>query len=315
MKKNSNLIFAIPAIFALTVSQAQTAPLEKEPGINVTYMDKAVKPSDNFFRYVNGTWLDNTEIPSDKTSWGSFNELRQRTDADALTILKEAINNPKYKSDTDQGKAINLYKSILDTIGRNKLGIAPLKPYLKKIDAIKSTKDLEAFLIEMEPLGGIGFFGANVGADAKNSNRNVISIGPGNVGLPDRDYYVSEDSDSKEKREKYVLHVAKMLGFLGENPVEAKKHAEQILTLEIEMSKPRFDRVERRDRRKSYNPMTVAELQKLTPSINWNNYFTKIGLAKVDTLIVSQPKYMLALESVLKQTKEMTGRHICVGRC
>jgi putative endopeptidase len=305
MKKNSNrqLLFVIPALFGLTVTQAQTVPTVKEPGINVNYMDKTVKPSNNFFRYVNGTWLDNTEIPSDRTRWGSFDELRQKTDADALGILKEAATNPKYKSDTDQGKAINLYKTILDTVGRNKLGITPLKPYLKKIDAVKNTKDLEALLIEMEPLGGIGFFGANIGADAKNSNRNVISVGPGGVGLPDRDYYVSEDADSKEKREKYVLHVAKMLGFLGEKPAEAKIHAEQILALEIEMSKPRFDRVERRDRRKSYNPMTVADLQKLTPSINWNTYFNKIGLKNVDSLIVSQPKYMTAFEAILKENK------------
>ncbi|WP_016988361.1 M13 family metallopeptidase [Flavobacterium sp. ACAM 123] len=305
MKKNSNrqLLFVIPALLGLTVSQAQTVSTVKEPGINVNYMDKTVKPSNNFFRYVNGTWLDNTEIPSDRTRWGSFDELRQKTDADALAILKEAATNPKYKSDTDQGKAINLYKTILDTVGRNKLGIAPLKPYLKKIDAVKNTKDLQALLIEMEPYGGIGFFGANIGADAKNSNRNVISVGPGGVGLPDRDYYVSDDADSKEKREKYVLHVSKMLGFLGEKPAEAKIHAEKILALEIEMSKPRFDRVERRDRRKSYNPMTVADLQKLTPSINWNTYFTKIGLKNVDSLIVSQPKYMTAFEAILKENK------------
>lgn len=302
-KINKKILFAIPAIMGLAATQAQNVSVPVQPGININYMDKNVKPSNDFFRYVNGTWLDNTEIPSDRTRWGSFDELRQRTDADALAILKESVNNPKYKSNTDQGKAINLYKSILDTVGRNKLGITPLKPYLKKIDAIKNAKDLEALLIEMEPFGGIGFFGANVGADAKNSNRNVISVGPGGVGLPDRDYYVSEDKDSKEKREKYVLHVAKMLGFLGEKPAEAKIHAEQILALEIEMSKPRFDRVERRDRRKSYNPMTVADLQKLTPSINWNNYFTKIGLKNVDSLIVSQPKYMTALESVLKENK------------
>jgi putative endopeptidase len=302
-KLNRNFLFTIPAIIVLAAAQAQNVPVPAQPGINVKYMDRDVKASNDFFRYVNGTWLDKTEIPSDRTRWGSFDELRQKTDADALAILKESVNNPKYKSDTDQGKAINLYKSILDTVGRNKLGIGPLKPYLKKIDAVKNAKDLETLMIEMEPFGGIGFFGANIGADAKNSNRNVISVGPGGVGLPDRDYYVSEDADSKEKRGKYVLHISKMLGFLGEKPAEAQLHAEQILALEIEMSKPRFDRVERRDRRKSYNPMTVADLQKLTPSINWNNYFTKIGLKNVDSLIVSQPKYMTALESVLKENK------------
>ena len=305
MKKTTNkqLLFVIPAIMGFALGQAQNAPSTKEPGINVNYMDKKVKPSNDFFRYVNGTWLDNTAIPNDRTRWGSFDELRQRTDADALEILKDATKNPAYKSNTDQGKAVNLYLTILDTVARNKAGIAPLKPYLAKINAVKNTKDLEALLIEMEPFGGIGFFGAGVGTDAKNSSRNVINLGPGSVGLPDRDYYVSDDADSKEKRAKYVVHVAKMLQFLGDKPAVAKANAEKILALETEMSKPRLDRVERRDRRKSYNPMTLAELSKLTPSINWNTYFTKIGLAKVDTVIVSQPKYMTALETIFKENK------------
>ena len=305
MKKTTNkqLLFVIPAIVSFALGQAQNAPATKEPGINVNYMDKKVKPSNDFFRYVNGTWLDNTAIPNDRTRWGSFDELRQRTDADALEILKDATKNPAYKSNTDQGKAVNLYLTILDTVARNKAGIAPLKPYLAKINAVTNSKDLEALLIEMEPFGGIGFFGAGVGTDAKNSSRNVINLGPGSVGLPDRDYYVSDDADSKEKRAKYVVHVAKMLQFLGDKPAVAKVNAEKILALETEMSKPRLDRVERRDRRKSYNPMTLAELSKLTPSINWNTYFTKIGLTKVDTVIVSQPKYMTALETIFKENK------------
>ena len=148
----------IPAIVSFALGQAQNAPAAKEPGINVNYMDKKVKPSNDFFRYVNGTWLDNTAIPNDRTRWGSFDELRQRTDADALEILKDATKNPAYKSNTDQGKAVNLYLTILDTVARNKAGIAPLKPYLAKINAVTNSKDLQALLIEMEPFGGIGFF-------------------------------------------------------------------------------------------------------------------------------------------------------------
>jgi putative endopeptidase len=297
------LIFVIPTFIAVTTIQAQDQTFKKEPGINVSYMDLKVKPSDNFYRFVNGSWLDNTEIPADKTTWGSFNELRQKTDKDALDILKEAAKNPIYKSNTDQGKAINLYKTIMDTVVRNKQGLVPLKPYLAKINAVKNTKDLQALMIEMDPIGGIGFFGFGIDADAKNSNRNVISVGPGGLGLPDRDYYVSDDKDSKEKREKYVLHVARMLAFLGEKPVQSKTDAQKILALETAMSKPRFDRVERRDRRKSYNPMTVSDLQKLTPTIDWKNYLTKIGLTKADSLIVSQPKYMIALETIFKENK------------
>ncbi|TDD99467.1 M13 family metallopeptidase [Flavobacterium cellulosilyticum] len=297
------LVNVIPALFAFTSIYSQNAIDKQVPGITISNMDLKVKPNDDFFRFVNGSWLDNTEIPADKTTWGSFNELRQNTDKDALIILKAAANNPIYKSNTDQGKAVALYNTIMDTVGRNKKGLSPLKPYLAKINAIKNVTDLEALLNEMEPIGSIGFLGVGISADAKDSNKNVIYISPGGLGLPDRDYYVSDDKDSKEKREKYVKHVARMLGFLGEKPELAKAHAGTILSLEIAMSQPRFDRVERRDRRKSYNPMTVADLQKLTPSIHWKEYLAKIGMKKVDTLIVMQPKYMAALETIFKENK------------
>jgi putative endopeptidase len=287
-----------------TVCTAQAvAGQQQKPGISPQYMDKTVKPSDDFFRYVNGTWLDNTEIPADKTRWGSFDELRENTNNDALAILKQAAANKTLASTSDQGKAANLYKTIMDTVARNKQGITPLKPYLARIDAVKNVKDLEALLISMEPEGGIGFFGVNIGADAKDSNKNSVNISPGSLGLPDRDYYVGEDADSKEKRGLYVTHVAKMLKYLGYKDKEALTQATNILALETAMAQPRLDRVERRDRRKSYNPMTVADLQKLTPAINWERYLNGVGIGKVDTLIVSQPKYMTALETLFKENK------------
>ena len=220
-QKKSRILFASLAFVSFSQVNAQ-----KGTGIDLSLMDKSVKPSDDFFNFVNGTWIKNTEIPADKTRWGSFDELRQKTDKDALAILNDAINNPNYKSNTDQGKAINLYKSIMDTVARDKQGIAPLKRYLTKINAVKNSKDLQNLLTEMEPIGGIGFFGAGVGTDSKNSNRNVVNLGLGSLGLPDRDYYVSEDADSKEKRTKYVAHVARMLGFLGIKGDKAKQDAQ-----------------------------------------------------------------------------------------
>jgi putative endopeptidase len=274
-----------------------------KPGINVGLMDKTVKPGDDFFRFVNGTWYDKTAIPADKTRWGSFDELRQNTDKDALAILKEASVDKKLDPNSDQAKAVNVYNTYMDTISRNKLGIDPLKPYLTKINAIKTIDDLNKLLIEMEPLGGIGFYGVGVGADAKDSNKNVVYLGLGSLGLPDREYYVSDDKDSKEKRQKYALHVARMLSLIGENPTEAKQNADNILALEIAMAKPRFDRVELRDDRKTYNPMSVADLQKLTPSINWKNYLDGVGMNDLQSIIVSQPKYITALNTIYKETK------------
>src|SRR6187402_1884729 len=114
---SKQLLFVILAIMSVE-GQAQDTHGKKEPGINMNYMDKSVKPNNDFYRYVNGTWLDKTQIPGDKTSWGSFYELRQNTDKDALAILKDATTNPKYISSTDQGKAINLYLTAMDTVAR-----------------------------------------------------------------------------------------------------------------------------------------------------------------------------------------------------
>jgi len=299
---NKSVFCAFSAMLCCVTIEAQNAK-PKEPGINLSNMDTKVSPGQDFFRYVNGSWLEKTEIPSDRNSWGSFNELRQKTDNDALAILKEASKDPKYKSNTDQGKAIALFNTIMDTVGRNKNGVKPLQPYLKKIDAIKNVTDLQNFFIEMQPQGAIGFFGVYVGADAKNSNKNSVNLSPGGLGLSDKDYYNADDKDSKEKREKYEVHVARMMQYLGESPAKAKESAKQILALEIELSAPRLDRVERRDRRKQYNPTAVADLKKNTPSIQWDKYFTGIGMAKLDTVNVAQPRYMIALEKTLTEKK------------
>lgn len=293
MKKN---LFLPIALLIINLSFCQT-----NTGINLQFMDKSVAPGDDFFRYVNGNWFDKTEIPADKTRWGSFDELRQNTDKDALAILKEATANKKLDPKSDQAKAVNVYKTYMDTIARNKLGIKPIKAKLAKINAIKNVSDLQKLITQMEPDGGLGFYSIGIGPDAKNSNRNVVYIGLGSLGLPDRDYYVSDDKDSKEKREKYTKHLTKMLQFLGDEPANAKLNADKILTLEIQLSKPRLDRVERRDRRKTYNPMSVSDLQKLTPSINWNQYIEGVAIGKLDSLVVSQPKYMSALETIFKE--------------
>lgn len=300
MKIQTTIKLGFLAASLLTIHQVNAQ--QKNTGINLDLMDKSVKPGDDFFRYVNGSWFDKTAIPADRTRWGSFDELRQNTDKDALAILKDAASK-KLDPKSDQAKAVNVYKTYMDTISRNKLGINPIKSTLAKIDAVKSIADLNKLIIEMQPQGGLGFYGIGVGPDAKNSNKNVVNIGLGSLGLPDRDYYVSEDADSKEKREKYVAHVARMLQFIGEKPEVASANAKKVLAIETAMALPRLDRVERRDRRKTYNPMSIADLQKLTPSVKWDSYIKGVGISKLDSVIVSQPKYMTALETIFKENK------------
>ncbi len=281
-------------------TQKETIVSTESHGIQLKYMDKSVKPGDDFFRYVNGTWFDNTEIPADRTRWGSFDELRQNTDKDALAILKEAAANSHLDPASDQMKAVNVFNTYLDLETRNKLGIIPIKATLEQINAAKNVQDVLAIVTEKMPEGGLGFFGMYVGADAMDSNKNVVYISPGSIGLPDRDYYVSQDADSKDKKQKYELHVARMLRFLGIQEQEAKQQAAKVVALETKMAESRLDRVARRDRRNTYNPMSVENLQKLTPSVDWKKYFQAAGLNQVDEVIVSMPKYMETLENIFK---------------
>lgn len=280
---------------------------ETVPGLNLDYMDKTVDASEDFFKHVNGNWLKNNTIPEDRSRWGSFDELRQKTDQDALGILKAAMSDNKdletieVLPGSDQEKAVFLYETIMDTVARNNGGIAPLEPTLAKIEAIKNVDDLEAYLIEMEPKGGAGFFGFGVGADAKDSNKNVGRLGTGRLGLPDRDYYIKEDADSKEKRKAYVAYITRMFQFLGDSEAVANAQAEQILAFETSMAIPKMDKVELRDARKTYNPKAVSELQNITPAIDWSAYFEGIGAKNLDTVIVREPKYMKALQTIFEE--------------
>lgn len=299
---NQPVIYGLASVVLLasckTEEKKEVATVEKIPGINLQYMDTTASPNNNFFRFVNGKWLDETEIPADKTTWGSFNELRENTDDDALSILNAAKDNPNLDKNSDQAKAVRMFESIMDTASRDEQGVTPLKPYLEKIDAISNKTDLQTYLTEMTPSTGATFFRFGVGTDAKDSNKNVASLGSGRLGLPDRDYYLDQDDESKEIREKYVAHITRMLQFVGYDEAAAVKQADQILALETKLAEKMLDKVERRDPKTTYNPTAVADLQKMVPSFDWKAYLDAIGASSVDTIDVSQVAYTKSLETV-----------------
>jgi putative endopeptidase len=305
----NQLLFSLVASLIIMVScKKEKQAEEKIPGIIVENMDTNVRPNDDFFRHVNGTWLDKTEIPADRTSWGAFNELRKKTDSDVLTILNEAIKEDKFPKlkdaegnltlESDQKKAVNFYETIMDTVARNKQGTAPIQPFLAKIDAVTNLEDLQDLLIEMAPYGGAGFFNFSVFNDLKNSKINAGYITPAGLGLS-RDYYVDQDEDTKDKRTKYIAHIARMLQFFGDNEEVAKSNADKIFKYEYNLAEPRFTKEESRDTRKLYNPKTMAELAELTPSINWEAYFKGLGINNLEKVIVMQPNYMMAMNKIL----------------
>ncbi|MEE9406749.1 MAG: M13 family metallopeptidase [Polaribacter sp.] len=298
-------VFFVTAIASLGIVACKTdKPEEKAPGIALENMDKTVKPTDDFFRHVNGTWIDKTEIPDDQTSWGGFNQLRKKTDADVLTILNSAIEErdfPKVKDakgneiDSDQEKAVNYYETIMDTVARNKQGKAPVMPYLSKIDEIITKKDVETYLTNMAPYGGGGFYGFGVFNDLKNSSQYAGYMSGGSLGLS-RDYYV--DAKVKDKLVKYQEFVAKILQEFGDDEATAIKNAGTIVAFETSLAEPMMTKEEGRDIRKLYNPMTIAELQKLSPAIDWAAHLKGVGVKDLETVIVTDLGYFKAMSEI-----------------
>ncbi len=276
------------------------APTKKAIGIDLSLMDKEIRPQDDFYNYVNGTWMKNTEIPDDKTRWGSFNELRENTDADVLAILKKAANDPNLATSSDEAKAVTVFQLINDTIKRNELGITPLLPHVERINAIQSKADLQPYLEENIRLGGYALFGFGVSADAKDSNKNVAQLYPGALGI-ERDYYLKDDEDSKKIKTAYQKHVARMFGFIGKTAEEAETLAAEVVAIESQLANARMDKVERRNPAKRYNPRTTDELGNIAKQIDWPAYLAGIGTEGVENLVVTDLGFFSSLDTILNE--------------
>ncbi|MBL3658689.1 M13 family metallopeptidase [Fulvivirga sediminis] len=279
---------------------------EEVIGINTAYIDSTVRPADDFFLYVNGKWIEDTEIPGDQGRWGSFNELREMTNETVLNVLKSA--GGEYKEGTDQKKAIDFYNVGMDSTLAEKVGIKPLEPIFEKIEKIETTSDLQEYLSENEKIGGGPFFRFAVFADFKNSNAIATYLSQGGLGLPDRDYYTKTDSKSVEVREKYVQHVAKMLQMLGDSEEEAKAEADRIMALEARLAEASMTNVERRNTPALYNKMSLAQVGEIVPAIDWKKYLADMGVTGVDTLIVMQPEFMKEFQAIVKEVPASTWR-------
>jgi len=303
--KMKKMYFVTVAILTFAYSTAQTKSIQDGsslPGIDLQNMKPEINPKDDFYNFVNGTWMDETEIPADRSSWGGFSVLRKSTDNDVLEILAKAAASGKYGPDTDQAKALALFDTKLDTIARNKEGLTPLKPALDAIAGIQNLEDLQTVWATNANVS-TPFMGLGVFADLNNSAMNAVYLGPGGLGLPDRDFYLEQDEKSKEIREEYKKHTARMLQMLGDSEADATAAAEKILAMETALAEPRLDKVARRDVRNMNNPRTIDEAATMLNSIDLKKMINDLGVTKkFDTLMVTQLVYTEALNKFLKET-------------
>src|SRR5438270_5540999 len=266
-------------------------------------MDTSVKPSDDFFMYANGGWIKRTPIPPEYSRWGSFNQLIEKNN-DALHEIAEKASKTKVdpKTAPEVEKVGDYYASGMDEKKIDQMRIKPLQDELARIDSIKDRKDVLREIAHLHSMGVNALFGFGSGIDDKNSTMTIANAVQGGLGMPDRDYYTKPDADMKDKREKYVAHVTKMLTLLGEPAAKAAEDAKKIMALETKLAEASRTRVELRDPQKNYNKMPQADLQKLMPDWDWAEYFKEIKLDEPGEINVHQPDFFKAANEVFKST-------------
>lgn len=274
-----------------------TETAERTVFLDKAGMDTTVNPGDNFFEYANGKWMKATVIPDDQSGWGSFYTLYEDNLKKLKGIVEEAEKSNSPKGSMKQ-KVGDYYASGMDTVTIEKLGAEPLKPVLAKIDGAKDYKELVSLLAELAKTNEAGILGMGVGADEKNSVKNIVSFYQSGLSLPEKEYYFKTDSTSKVARDGFVAFATKLFSLTGVDAAAAAKNANSILALETEIAKSHRSPEELRDPQKNYNKMAVTQLAQLAPNLNVPSLFAAMQV-KTDSVNVGQPAYFKALSTLL----------------
>jgi predicted metalloendopeptidase len=298
----STLTLSLLSAFAGAADNAHPAAAGTASGIETQYIDEGVRAQDDFFGHLNGKWLKTTEIPSDRSSWGTFMKLRDDTQEQIRVIVEADQKKPGKKAGSDEQKIGDLYSSFMDEKKLETLGYKPLAGELQRIRALKDKHGVPALVAHLSQIGVATPYGIGVAQDAKESTKYATYIRQGGLGMPDRDYYLKlDDKRMAGIRAKYEQHIANILSLAGDKDAAAK--AKAILAFETQLAQVQWNRVELRDPNKSYNKMSVAELSKLAPDYDWKAALAAAGVGnKADYVIVGQPSYVSGFDQVLAKT-------------
>ncbi|MBN2280517.1 MAG: hypothetical protein JXQ65_08055 [Candidatus Marinimicrobia bacterium] len=249
-----------------------------ENGFDLSTMDKSVKPGDDFFHFVNGTWVKNAVIPADKSRWGSFMELREEN-VNRLKTVFEKAQSSQAKTGSAMQKIGDLYAMGMDLVTINKLGYSPIKADLEAIDAMESSADVEEMIAQMHLNGFSPLFGFGGNPDLENSEMTITWVVQGGLGLPDKDYYLEETGRAPEIRKQYGQHITKMFLLVDYSEADAQAAAEKIMALETRLAKVTMARAEMRNPLVLVNKMELAKLDHdICPNFHFTKFFETIGL-------------------------------------
>lgn len=312
MMKKITMVAAL-AVAALAVdAQAPAAAQGAVHGVNKADMDMSVRPGDDFYQYAGGGWLKANPMKPEYSSYGVFNDLAE-TNRKQIRELFENLSKEKHAFGSVGQKVADLYNMAMDSVRLNKEGAAPLQKDLDKVKAFSKKADFTAFIADQHLYKGNPFFGIGVDTDLKNSDLNVMWLSAGTSGLPDRDYYLNTDADSKKKQEAYRAYLSKIFQLSGYKKKEAEKAAKVIYNIEYQFAEAKMSRAEARDYNKLYNIYTIDMLQKNYPAIQWAKYFELMGVKDVKQVILTEPKVMAVAQKLMSTLSEQDIKYYVAG--
>lgn len=310
--KKITMVAALAVAALAADAQAPAAAQGAVHGVNKADMDMSVRPGDDFYQYAGGGWLKANPMKPEYSSYGVFNDLAE-TNRKQIRELFENLSKEKHAFGSVGQKVADLYNMAMDSVRLNKEGAAPLQKDLDKVKAFSKKADFTAFIADQHLYKGNPFFGIGVDTDLKNSDLNVMWLSAGTSGLPDRDYYLNTDADSKKKQEAYRAYLSKIFQLSGYKKKEAEKAAKVIYNIEYQFAEAEMSRAEARDYNKLYNIYTIDMLQKNYPAIQWAKYFELMGVKDVKQVILTEPKVMAVAQKLMSTLSEQDIKYYVAG--
>jgi len=301
-------VFLIAGAIMLSCGKSKTTQIDAPTTfLDLSGRDTTINPADDFFNYMNGNWIRKTKIPDDQSGWGSFYVLSEENLKKTKAVLEEAAAS-KASSGSLEQKIGDFYASGMDTVAIEKRGAEPVKAELAKISAIKNYKEYLDYVAKNENNRGGALFSFYVGADDKNSTKNIVSFSQGGTGLPEKDYYFKNDSSTQKIRNAYLKYIKTLFTLTGTDEKTATQNANDILAFETKLAKSHKSPVELRDPIKNYHKYAVSELSKVY-GMDWNKFLQNMTI-KTDTVLMGQPVYYETMGKLLETTPIETLKNV-----
>jgi putative endopeptidase len=301
MKSRGLLItIIISTIMGVTIISCHQKAKQEVPAINPADLNRAINPGDDFDNYANGGWKKLNPLPADRARYGIFDKLGEVAEKQLNELVEETAKTKNAKGSVAD-KIATVFNEGMDSAKIQANGIKPLLPYFKDIEAIQTMDDVQKEITKLHGNGFSPLFGFGGATDAKNSSMVIAQLVQAGMGMPDRDYYLNDDSRSKDLREKYSAYITKIFRMLGENETASAQCAQKIMSLETRLAKASMSRLERRDPIKTYNKKTTKELIDMSPAFDWQGYFKAAGVGDPGEININQPIFVREISVLIKE--------------